>query len=138
MHFEGDLTSPGAEDRAGHADDIAHIQVGEPRELFLAQDVAVGHQLDSAASVLQVSENKPTLQPLDHQPARHRHRLGSLRVAEQRLGRIGRVGGMKSARIGIDARRAKSLELLAAIAHDSRQIELCLLRHDRKRLAARR
>jgi len=36
---------------------------------------------------------------------------------------------MKSARIGIDARRTKSLELLAAIAHDSRQIELCLFRH---------
>ena len=138
MHLERDLTTPGLEDRPCHADDIAHVEVGEAREIFISKDVAVGHELNSATAVLKVGEDEPSLKALHHQPSRQRHRIGALGVSQQRLRRLGRVGWLESPRIGVDARRAKPLQLLAAIAHDSRQIELFLFRHDRKRVAARR
>src|SRR5947207_647045 len=81
LDLERDLTPLGPKDRAGDADDVPGVQVREARELLLAKNAAVGHQLDPAVAVLQVGEDKPPLQPLHHEPARKRDRVAALSVA---------------------------------------------------------
>ena len=120
MHFERDLAPFGAKNRACHPDDIASVQVGKSSELFLAEDVAVGHQLDAPVPILQVGENQSALQPLHHQTSGQRDRIGPFSVAKQRFGRLRGVSRLEAARVRVDALHAEPIELVAAVAHDRR------------------
>jgi hypothetical protein len=132
MNLERDLTAAGPEDRPGDADDVAGVEIGEPVELFLAQLVAIRHELYAAFAVLQVRKDHAALEALDHQPAGDRDGLGPLEVPEKRLCSLARLGWPEPSRIWIDARRAQSLELLAPITHHRRQVGLYVFRHDPK------
>src|SRR6266571_6529006 len=130
MDLERDLAAFGAEDRSADTDDVAEVEVHESRELLVTEDASVGHQLDAAVPILQVGENQPALLSLDHQAAGNRDGRRAFRVAEQRLRRLAAVGRLKSARVGVDAGSAQTLDFIQPLAHE-------LVRHDRKRLAAK-
>jgi hypothetical protein len=119
LNLEGHLSTTRSEDGPGDADEITGVEVGEPAELLLAHFVAACHELDAAVAVLQVGEDHTALEPLDHEPAGQRDRVGPLAFAQQVLGRLTRLGRPETPRVRFDSRRAQSLQLLAPVAHDS-------------------
>ena len=130
MHFERDLAPFGAENGPRDANDVTEVEVGEPRELLLAEEVAVGHQLDPAMPVLQVCEDQSALLPLDHQAAGDRNGFGPLGLAEERFRGFSGVSRLESPRVWVDAGCAQTVHFFEPLAHE-------LFRHDRKRLIAK-
>src|SRR6266498_94067 len=57
VEFDGNLAGLGGEHRAGHADEIAQVQLREEAVWFLAEDVLLGIELEAPALVLDVDEH---------------------------------------------------------------------------------
>ena len=74
LERDGQLAAVGAHHRAGDADPIAAVEVGESGELFRAERGPVDEELDLAGAILQHAEGQPAVAADQHQPAGDRYR----------------------------------------------------------------
>ncbi len=127
LNLDRDLSSLGPKNGPDHPDDVADVEVREARELLVAEDAAVGHQLDPTLPVLKVGEDETPLLPLHHQPAGDRDGRRALGVADELLGGDRAMRRLEAARVRIDPGRSQPFDLLEPVVQE-------VFRHDRKRV----